>query len=102
MRLALQVQQIRHWKVTHGSYVDVENEDATWFIDPPRQLPAHKEIDFDHLGPWCRSRKGAVIVCENEGADWLPFHSLDEDGSPDDVVWTNTDGPATTLDLFSR
>jgi len=32
-----------------------------------------KAIDFNHLGAWCVDRRGQVIVCENEGATWLPF-----------------------------
>ena len=28
---------------------------------------------FAALGDWCMSLPGQAIVCENEGATWLPF-----------------------------
>jgi hypothetical protein len=62
-----------------GSYADLPNAECTWFIDPPyvdagKNYPCgSKDINYDHLAAWCRSRKGQVIVCENEGATWLPF-----------------------------
>jgi len=30
-------------------------------------------VDYERLASWCRTRKGQTIVCENEGATWLPF-----------------------------
>jgi hypothetical protein len=78
-RIASQLGAIRHWKVIRGSYADIPNQQATWFIDPPYQKAgvsyrcSSRDIDFKHLGEWCRSRKGQVMVCENAGADWLPF-----------------------------
>ena len=77
--LALQVELIRHWKIIEGDYSKAPNVKAPWFIDPPyqvegfRYLASGDAIDFPKLGAWCRSRKGLVMVCENEGADWLPF-----------------------------
>lgn len=74
-----QLQYIRHWTIEQKSYELIENEDATWFIDPPYQLAgknykeSSKNIDFTHLANWCKERQGEVIVCENDGADWLPF-----------------------------
>ena len=74
--------KIRHWKVMLGSYEDIDNEVATWFIDPPyqnagkRYICSSKNIDFNRLGNWCREREGQVIVCENDGADWLDFKPL--------------------------
>lgn len=78
-KIASQLQYIRHWTIEQKSYELIDNEDATWFIDPPYQKAgkAYKEssknIDFTHLSEWCKERQGEVIVCENEGADWLPF-----------------------------
>jgi hypothetical protein len=76
-RVASQLQYIRHWKVRHGCYSEIENEEATWFIDPP-YIDAGKHyvcsyVDYEHLAEWCKSRLGQVIVCEQAGADWLPF-----------------------------
>lgn len=77
-----QLHKIRHWKIIHGDYLDLDNETCTWFIDPPYQFGGHsykesnKNIDFDKLGEWVKSRHGQVICCENTKADWLPFKRL--------------------------
>lgn len=77
-----QMQYIRHWKIKQCSYEDIKNMDATWFIDPPYKDKgsyyrcSSSGIDFDALALWCKSRRGSVIVCENAGADWLPFVDL--------------------------
>ena len=84
-RIAKDLFKIRHWKIIHGDYRDIENQEACWFIDPPYQNVGKagynvnergKEIDFPALGEWCKSRKGQVIVCEVTTADWLPFEPL--------------------------
>lgn len=76
-RIANQLQHIRHWTIANKSYAEIENQDATWFVDPPYQVSGVRyrfnEIDFDHLGKWCQSRQGQVMVCEQDGAAWLPF-----------------------------
>lgn len=80
--IARQVGSIRHWHVELGSYADVENRRATWFVDPPYQAAgthykfSSKRINFEHLAEWSRAREGQLIVCENTGADWLPFRPL--------------------------
>lgn len=79
-RIARQVALISHWTIIEGNYSDAPEGSATWFIDPPyKRAGVHyresaKFLDFDRLGEWCVSRVGQTIVCENEGADWLPFH----------------------------
>lgn len=79
-RVAEQLFKIKHWNIVHGSYEELENIKATWFIDPPYQFggSAYKEnkIDFIKLANWCKSREGQIIVCENTKADWLPFKPL--------------------------
>jgi hypothetical protein len=78
-RVANQVNNIKHWKVIHGSYEQAPDIEATWFVDPPYEVAGvtydygSEPIDFPSLGEWCRSRQGQVIVCENVGANWLPF-----------------------------
>jgi len=81
--LAAQVPLIRHWKVYECSYEQCPYEGpATWFLDPPYQHAGKhyqhgsKFIDYEGLGQWARARQGQVIVCENEGATWLPFEPL--------------------------
>lgn len=76
--LILQKPRIAAWTITQGSYADIPMSEAHWHVDPPYQGPPgrgyrHDQIDFDHLGEWCKALPGAVDVCEQEGADWLPF-----------------------------
>lgn len=79
--IARQMGRIRHWRVIEGEYHDAPDVEATWYIDPPynnragRRYPEQPD-DFNALGDWCRTRRGLVMVCENEGADWLPFKPL--------------------------
>lgn len=72
--------KIKHWDIRLGSYEDLENAEATWFIDPPYvdggKHYKENNIDYKHLGYWCKSRDGQIIVCENNQADWLPFKHL--------------------------
>lgn len=81
-RVASQVSAIRHWQVVEGDYTAAPDVEATWFIDPPYQRAgthykcSSKAIDFAALGAWCRTRRGLTMVCEAEGANWLPFRPL--------------------------
>lgn len=81
-RIASQVDNIRHWKIYHKSYLDAPIRPATWFVDPPYgEMCIHypygsTKLDFSALGKWCLSLPGQVMVCENEGALWLPFRPL--------------------------
>lgn len=94
-RLATQVGHIRHWSVTCGDYTQCPNECATWFVDPPYQVNGrhyrHHSVDYQMLGDWCRRCHGQVIVCEQHGADWLPFRSQSlaksRRGTSHEVVW---------------
>jgi site-specific DNA-adenine methylase len=78
-RIANQLKFIRHWEVFNKSWEEIDDEQATWFVDPPYQIQGvhykfnSRQIDYKLLGDWCKNRSGQVIVCENEGADWLPF-----------------------------
>ena len=74
---------IRDWSIDLLSYDKIPNCDAHWFVDPPYNNKAGsaythncKAIDYAHLAKWCKEREGAVQVCENAGADWLPFQSI--------------------------
>lgn len=77
-RLARQVEAIRHWTVIKGDYTEAPAVEATWFVDPPYDSRVgrryvHTVSDYAALASWCRSLRGQVMVCENEGASWLPF-----------------------------
>ena len=102
--------RIRDWTIDclHYNKVPIEDE-AHWHVDPPYQgypgrLYKHssKKIDYAHLAEWCRSLPGAVDVCEQYGADWLPFRPLykmpaasvikcgsNERKRSEEVVWRN-------------
>jgi len=106
-RASITAGKIKHWSVHHGSYTEIPVDQygpCTWFVDPPYQEAGRcytfgsKLIDYNHLADWCRSLPGQVIVCENLGADWLPFRVLCEtrgavrDGGRSrrttEVIWT--------------
>jgi hypothetical protein len=77
-RLISQVSKIKHWRVQNISYEAVDFSGvATWFVDSPYQTQGkhykYNEIDYENLAKWCYSRRGQLIACEQEGADWLPF-----------------------------
>ena len=79
-RIASQVNLIKHWECYFVSdYTDIPNTFATWFIDPPYQKQGtyythgSQDIDFAHLSNWCHMRSGELIVCEQDGADWMEW-----------------------------
>lgn len=79
-RIATQIDKIRHWVIIEGTFDDVPDERATYFVDPPyEKAGVHYRfhvVDYPALAEWCRRRRGQTIVCENVGADWLPFRSF--------------------------
>lgn len=79
-KIAENLCKIRHWDIRLGSYEDLKNEVATWFVDPPYQFGGngyvHHKIDYNALADWCKSRKGQVIVGENMKADWMKFKPM--------------------------
>lgn len=95
-RIARQIPAIRHWRVIEGDYTSAPDVEATWFIDPPYIDSRHytaKVDGFTDLGAWCRSRRGQVMVCEQDGADWLPFVPFRKAksiarGSYGETIWT--------------
>jgi site-specific DNA-adenine methylase len=111
--IASQLFKIRHWRFVLGSYEDIENQDATWFIDPPYQTGGehyhenNKNIDYSSLAVWCKSRQGQTIVCENTKATWLPFYSMRQMNGAysltTEAIWSNlpTDYDAQQLSLFA-
>jgi len=82
-RVATQVDRIRHWIIMEGDYTAAPSIEATWFIDPPynnavgrHYIHGPMALNYEKLGRWCRTREGQVLVCENEGASWLPFRAF--------------------------
>lgn len=89
-----------HWSVTCGDYRGIQPREATWFIDPPYnnaagRLYTFSSLDYQELSSWCRGLQGQIIVCENEGASWLPFKPLVTGKSRGgakravEAIWTN-------------
>jgi hypothetical protein len=83
-QLSYFVERIKHWKVFNqhcwAAFDGYRDAPVTWFIDPPYQGDAGKAypngsdcINFPQLGQEIQTLAGQVIVCEGEGADWLPF-----------------------------
>jgi len=72
--------KIKHWIIKNQSFEELDNQESTWFVDPPYinggQYYRHSQIDYSLLCEWCKERKGQTIVCENDGAVWLPFTPL--------------------------
>jgi site-specific DNA-adenine methylase len=98
-KIARNLKYIRHWKIHNASYETAPNQVCSWMVDPPYQImgkvyPCH-DIDFTFLAEWCKSRRGQVIVCEQEGADWLPFQVFASHkgqnirNSYNEMIWSN-------------
>lgn len=95
-RIASQLDAIRNWRVWDGPYQTMRpTGPAFWFVDPPYQKQGkfyrHSRVDYKHLAEWCRDLPGTTVVCEGEGADWLPFESLGQvksfKGKAEEKVW---------------
>jgi len=104
-RVARLVDGLRGWTIAEGDYTRARNRRATWIIDPPYQKKGKyykfgsDKINYEELAEWCRERRGQVMVCENRGANWLPFKSfakIKANSSSGDtsyskeVLWTQT------------
>jgi len=98
-RIAENLHKIRHWKFLCGDYMEVPNQKATWYVDPPYQFGGHsyvhsnKSFDYASLKTWCEEREGQVIVCENSKADWMDFKPLVTQkgikGKTTECIWSN-------------
>lgn len=97
-RIATHIDKVDHWTIIEGDYMDAPDMKATWFVDPPYQSPVgsqykYRDLNYDYLGMWCRSLRGQVMVCETEGAEWLPFVRHRRIGGQKrksvEVAWTN-------------
>jgi hypothetical protein len=98
-KVASELYKIKHWKIENKDYKEIENVNATWFVDPPYQVggdvyvQSNKNIDFDFLKEWCVSRNGQVIVCENTMATWMNFNPIKvvkgSTRKTTEAIWTN-------------
>jgi hypothetical protein len=98
-RIAKQLWKIKHWEIKLGSYDEISNQVATWFIDPPYQYGGHvykhsnKHINYTLLSDWCKNRGGQIIVCENSNATWMNFTPMINQnilsGNYMESIWSN-------------
>lgn len=109
-KIANNLHKIKHWNIQLGTYHDIPNGTATWFIDPPYKkggecyVESSKNIDYDHLSNWCKERTGHVMVCENSKADWLPFKKFTVNKSGRgrlnmEAIWSNYPTPYDNVQL---
>lgn len=85
IKMANTLEKVKHWKIIHGDYSVAPDIEATWFIDPPYFSEAGmgyghncKQIDYNNFTNFIKSRKGEVICCDCEEANYLPFKPLVE------------------------
>jgi site-specific DNA-adenine methylase len=84
-RIASDIHKVDHWKVRLGDFEEARRLGyATYFVDPPyvdkgRHYRMRLDApDYQRLAGWVRGLPGRWIVCEQAGADWLPFQPLAE------------------------
>jgi len=81
--LAANLYKIKHWKLYCADYSQAPDVMATWFIDPPYKGESgmgyrysSQLLDYTKLSQWALKRKGEIIFCEGQQADYLPFKPL--------------------------
>lgn len=97
--IANNLHKIKHWTIRKDDYRNIDNVNATWYIDPPYQFGGeyyrhnNKNIDYKGLSEWCKTRNGQIIVCENTKADWMDFKPLKKMKgilhTTTEAIWTN-------------
>ncbi len=79
-RIISQLDRIRHWHVRCEDYRSAGDLTATWFFDPPYHAAGkhyrHSIVDQVSLANFVLSRRGAVVACDEPGANYLPFATL--------------------------
>jgi site-specific DNA-adenine methylase len=108
-RIAADVHKVDGWTVVLGDFESApRDEQATYFIDPPyidkgRYYRVRlAEPDYPRLATWARELPGRRVVCENRGADWLPFRPLasikSTKGVSHEVIWEAPEVPTTLFE----
>jgi len=112
--IANNLYKIKHWKIKQGCYSDIDNVEATWFIDPPYMFGGehykknNKDVNYSDLAKWSKNRKGQVIVCENTKSNWLAFKPMKKlqgvsNTFTTEAIWSNLrtsyDNEQTSLDI---
>jgi len=83
--LAANLYKIKHWKLYCADYSQAPDVTATWFIDPPYKGDSgmgyrysSQLLNYTELSQWALKRKGEIICCEGQPADYLLFKPLVE------------------------
>jgi len=96
-KIANNLFKIKHWDIRSGSFEQLKNQQATWFIDPPYQVGGGyyvvNDVIYPELKKWSLERQGQVIVCENTKADWMDFKPM---------IRTNGSSKKTTEAIWSN
>ena len=53
IRIANNLHKVKHWKIINGSYENLPNTEATWFIDPP----------YQSAGKWYDLNRSSINCC---------------------------------------
>lgn len=82
-RIIRQKPGIADWRIEQASWEQIPMAEAHWHVDPPYNNSAgarypFSDVDYAALASWCRALPGEVDVCEQYGAQWLPFVPLYE------------------------
>ena len=101
-RIAADVHKVNDWKVRLGDWRDAPTDrEATYFIDPPYvdkgRHYRYSKVDYAWLAKWAKVLPGRRIVCEQQGATWMPFEPLasikSSNGVSHEVVWYSSPAP---------
>lgn len=113
------IPRIRHWEFYRRNWYEIDVGaigKATWFVDPPYSTGVgkryrHRLLNYEGLGEWCRNLPGQVIVCEGDGATWLPFKPIKDwfgmhrkrgEAHFREAVWINYNPPEENPDILAR
>lgn len=105
VRIADTLPRIARWSVAELSFENVPTPRGTYFVDPPYSVAGkhyrYSDIDYPVLAAWVKQLPGLAIVCEQQGADWLPFTPLasikSTRGRSEEVIYTQGDSMTTTI-----
>jgi hypothetical protein len=81
-RIVEEAPTVSHWRGECLSFERAPNRAATWYVDPPYSVCGvgnytHSVVDYSAIADCVLNKwRGQRIVCEEDGANWLPFEKL--------------------------
>lgn len=97
-RIATQLPRIQGWRFDGADFEQAPTGADTYFIDPPYQRAGGRYqvrfTDYERLAAFAHRMPGRVIVCEGDGAAWMPFKPMGEfktfaSGSSPEMVYVH-------------